>query len=515
MSYRQDNTEKSLQNLNSIINESNGSNSHKEKKNQFYNNSSLVYLKQKKFHLACMYSQKAVDVIKRAVLSDVKEEIVVEDMAQRENIEEKNDDLKSCDNDKQKESEQEMNEELDQSVHYCGALPQRCTAELLYNTAVTFLLSGNPLGALLYFEQIVSDFGNSPLLWIRMGECCIRCHADQLNNRETGQILCASGYTGRGNRLQFQCDDTLSSEGIDADNCSPSQSNCSLNKAVQYLSKAVFLIRKIRDKSNPDSLVNNSDQNNSVGEEGSPILSSDSSSSSRIPCRVDSIESAALLRLTYVHLELNSPLSAYTAANAILASPHLSSTGSETRYLTLLPYCSTLNPSLLNSLLHFYFHGRFLAETYACEALCALGRVEEAMVILQPQFTVSQSAPPMSSLLNSKNVPEYLFTDNSAPHEDKNTVIHKISEQYSETVIPTGIVCEVPCYEKLVSTSNYATTLIMQGNFSKSMSILENLREQCPTFAPCVKLLSYLLLRNGQQKEALSVLKGNRLSSNP
>jgi tetratricopeptide (TPR) repeat protein len=338
VSYRQDNTEKSLQNLNSIINESNGSNSHKEKKNQFYNNSSLVYLKQKKFHLACMYSQKAVDVIKRAVLSDVKEEIVVKDMAQREDIEEKNDDLKICDNEKQKESEQEMNEELDQSVHYCGALPQRCTAELLYNTAVTFLLSGNPLGALLYFEQIVSDFGNSPLLWIRMGECCIRCHADQLKNRETGQILCASGYTGRGNRLQFQCDDSLSSEGIDADNGSTSQSNCSLNKAVQYLSKAVFLIRKIRDKSNPDFLTNNSDQNTSVGEEGSPILSSDSSSSSRIPCRVDSIESAALVRLTYVHLELNSPLSAYTAANAILASPHLSSTGSETRYVTLLPH---------------------------------------------------------------------------------------------------------------------------------------------------------------------------------
>ena len=342
MSYRQDNTEKSLQNLNSITSESNGSNSHKEKKNQIYNNSSLAYLKQKKFHLACMYSQKAVDVIKRAVLSAVKEEMIVEDMAQREIIEEKNDDVKSRYNEKQKESEQETNEELDQSVHYCGALPQRCTAELLYNTAVTFLLSGNPLGALLYFEQIVPDFGNSPLLFIRMGECCIRCHADQLKNRETGQILCASGYTGRGNRLQFQCDDS-SNEGTYADNGSTSQSNCSLNKAVQYLSKAVFLIRKIRDKSNPDLLVNSSDQNNSLVEDSSPVSSSDSSSSSRIPCRVDSIESAALLRLTYVHLELNSPLSAYTAANAILASPHLSSTGSETRYVTLPLSC--LRPS--------------------------------------------------------------------------------------------------------------------------------------------------------------------------
>ena len=156
-----------------------------------------------------------------------------------------------------------------------------------------------------------------------------------------------------------------------------------------------------------------------------------------------------------------------------------------------------------------------MAETYACEALCALGRVEEAMVILQPQYTVSQSAPPTSSLLNSKNVPEYLFTDNSAPQASRNTVLYKRAEQHSETVNSTDSVSEVPCYEKLVSTLNYATALIIQGSFSKSMSVLEDLRELCPTFAPCIKLLSYLLLRNGQQKEALSVLKSNRFRSSP
>ena len=156
-----------------------------------------------------------------------------------------------------------------------------------------------------------------------------------------------------------------------------------------------------------------------------------------------------------------------------------------------------------------------MAETYACEALCALGRVEEAMAILHPQYTVSQSAPPTSSLLNSKNVPEYLFTDNSDPLASRNTFMHKKAERYSETINSTDSESEIPCYEKLVSTLNYATALIMQGNFSKSMSILENLRVQCPTFAPCIKLLSYLLLRNGQQKEALSVLKCNRLNFNP
>ena len=335
MAYRQDNTEKSLQNLNSILNESTGCDPQKQKKNQFYNNSSLVYLKQKKFHLACMYSQKAVDVVKSAVLSDVKGEILENENAQKEKIDESNDNVENGDNYKQKEGEDEINEELelDQSVHYCGAIPQRCTAELLYNTAVTLLLSGNPLGAILYFEQVVSDFGNSPLLWIRMAECCIRCHADQLKNRETGQILSASGYAGRGNRLQFQCVDSPGEEG---ENNSATRSNCTLNKAVQYLSKAIFLIRKVRDKSNPDLLSGNTDQNNSLGEESSPILSSNSISSTRVPCRVDSIESAALLRLTYVHLELNSPLSAFTAANAILASPHLSSTGTEIRCVAAL-----------------------------------------------------------------------------------------------------------------------------------------------------------------------------------
>ena len=285
-----------------------------------------------------MYSQKAVDVIKRSVLSDVREETFANEMDQKENtdIVESTDDDKNGDIEKQMDNDDEINEEFDQSaVHYCGALPQRCTAELLYNTAVTFLLSGNPLGAMLYFEQILTDFGSSPLLWIRMAECCIRCHADKLKNRETGQILSASGYTGRGNRLQFQCEDASNEEIDYSENETTIQNNCSLNKAVQYLSKAIFLIRKVRDKSNPEmTIAGNNDQNNSLVEDSSPILNTNSSSSSRVPCRVDSIESAALLRLTYVHLELNSPLSAFTAANAILASPHLSSTGTEIRYLT-------------------------------------------------------------------------------------------------------------------------------------------------------------------------------------
>lgn len=479
-----------------------------------------------------MYSQKAVDVIKRSVLSDVREETFANETDQKENTDiiESNDNDKNGDIEKQMENDDEINEEFDQSaVHYCGALPQRCTAELLYNTAVTFLLSGNPLGAMLYFEQTLTDFGNSPLLWIRMAECCIRCHADKLKNRGTGQILSASGYTGRGNRLQFQCEDTSNEEIENSENDTTIQSNCSLNKAVQYLSKAIFLIRKVRDKSNPEIIIaGNNDQNSSLGEESNPILSTNSSSSSRVPCRVDSIESAALLRLTYVHLELNSPLSAFTAANAILASPHLSSTGSEIRYVTFLFYsikmhCTALlylsQHSVLTNFcnLFFIYLLRFLAETYACEALCALGRVEEAMLILQPQYTVSQSALPTSSLLNSKNVPEYLFTDNSAPHGSNNTNIYKMAELYSEseTVNSTDFGNEVPCYEKSVSTLNYATALIMQGNFSKSMSILENLRELCPTFVPCIKLLSYLFLRNGQQKEALLVLKGNRFNSTP
>jgi hypothetical protein len=290
----------------------------KVKNYQFYNNSSIVFLEQKRFHLACLYSQKAVENIKSKVFSTGNTE-------------------KGNGNGSREGS------------RYCGLLPHRCTAEALYNAAVSLLLSGNPLGAILYFEQIIPDLGSSPLLWIRMSECCVIHHTDQ-RRKEASHMLSTSGSTGRSRRLELNtscssssereynglsdtatADITASAEHTKGTSASTntSGSSYSLNRAAQYLSKAIFLIRNMRNKSVLDSTPKGADPRSTPSD---PNQNPTPSTLSNPEYRLDRLESAALLQLAYVHLELNSPLSALTAAREILGSPDLSQSGTNTRY---------------------------------------------------------------------------------------------------------------------------------------------------------------------------------------
>jgi hypothetical protein len=157
---------------------------------------------------------------------------------------------------------------------------------------------------------------------------------------------------------------------------------------------------------------------------------------------------------------------------------------------------------------------RFLAETYSSEASCALGKLEDAMHVLQSQYSLSQEASSTSSIINSKNFPQYFFTDNSYP-----TGSSRKGPNGDGLVDPQGnskchpATGEDVSYQKLTSSVNFATALSLQGNFSRAQSILESLLELCPTFAPGIKLLSYLMLRRGQHMAALSILKGGHYSA--
>jgi hypothetical protein len=141
------------------------------------------------------------------------------------------------------------------------------------------------------------------------------------------------------------------------------------------------------------------------------------------------------------------------------------------------------------------------------------------MHILQSQYALSQGASSSSSVINSKNFPPYFFTDRSYPKgcstggrkEPKGDGLFDAQDNLKcYTVTVTG---EDVSYQKLTSSVNFATALSLQGNFSRAQSILESLLELCPTFAPGIKLLSYLLLRRGQHKAALSILKGSHYSA--
>ena len=158
---------------------------------------------------------------------------------------------------------------------------------------------------------------------------------------------------------------------------------------------------------------------------------------------------------------------------------------------------------------------RFLAETYASEASCALGKLDDALHILQSQYSHTQEASSSSSsVINSKNFPQYFFTDNSYPtytssgckKEPNGDGLFNPQENLKCCSATVG---EGISYQKLTATVNFAAALSLQGNFSRAQSLLQSLLEVCPTFTPCIKLLSYLLLRQGQHKEALSILRGS------
>ena len=154
-------------------------------------------------------------------------------------------------------------------------------------------------------------------------------------------------------------------------------------------------------------------------------------------------------------------------------------------------------------------HCRFLAETYACESLCSLGKVEEAIHILQPQYFSSQNTPShSSSALDEYNVPNYNFTNNAPPTaEVAGLYCHSDGNDDDNEAEAGG--ARGRNYQKLVASLNYASALSMQNNLSKAQSVLESVLEVTPSFVPAIRLLSYVLLRRGLQKEALSVLKNN------
>ena len=138
---------------------------------QYYHNTAINYIKQKKYHLAGLQSHRALEQVQKEFKLGTNTE--------------------------------ESKTNSSSSNSYSGTLPHRCTAEILYGTAISQLLSGDPEGALNYFEKITAEYGRKPVYWIRMAECCIQCHVKELARKENSQLITVCGSHSRGRRLQF------------------------------------------------------------------------------------------------------------------------------------------------------------------------------------------------------------------------------------------------------------------------------------------------------------------------
>lgn len=280
-------TAESMDNLNAI-HDSHPDKPLRERNLPYYNNIALLFLSQKRYHLASLYSRKAIDYIasKNALKDSVRTEV----------------------------------EQIEVEKGYTGVLSHSCSAEMVYNSAVALLLSGNPLGAFSQFQFVTKDFASRPILWIRMAECCVQCHAIEMKKHQHSKVLCLWGDSCRSRRLQILSDEKNHENSSSSSNSCDGQSRCyhSLNRAVQYLSNAIHLITVMKEGP--------ADPSNAHPKVGNSVDPSSSPSN-----RMDQLEAAALLQLAYVHLELNSPQQALTAARTLLSATHLAGIGKMTR----------------------------------------------------------------------------------------------------------------------------------------------------------------------------------------
>ena len=188
-----------------------------------------------------------------------------------------------------------------------------------------------------------------------------------------------------------------------------------------------------------------------------------------------------------------------------------------------------------------------------CESLCSLGRVDEAMALLQPQLSDLATSVPLSDsadihllttyseevsspssssgsssssssssshtrkcvpLLNSTNIPDHLFTNNKHYDPKSRNFCNGDSDHgrvrdkdKDKDNVADSKMTDRNSLESLVTSVNFASILILQGAPSRAQSILEGVLRIRPLFIPALKLLAYILLREGKFEEALQLLK--------
>jgi tetratricopeptide (TPR) repeat protein len=130
---------------------------------------------------------------------------------------------------------------------------------------------------------------------------------------------------------------------------------------------------------------------------------------------------------------------------------------------------------------------KFLAHNYAAEALCALGRVDEALTLLDP---------------SASNFSEKCFVNST-------TLDATLESPYMEHTERSE---RLPLFPKAMLYVNLATLYIYKDDTKQAIECLQQSLTLIPGFAPAVKALVYLSLRQGYAEQALALLRGTRES---
>jgi len=430
---------------------------------EFMNNVACTLLSRKRYHAAHFYAQKAVDLLR----------------------------------------------DSDAAAHahatVAGDAPPDVTSlrvshpsDVLYNAGLCLLRTGNAEGAFAYLEKTLPEFHSRPVLWVRMAECCVQHHlaavppkakdaggangsgsAPGVAGRAGARLSVAAGVHGRARRFVVDlgaAEAVAAADGAatptppdDAGTCG----GCSLSRAPQYLNNALFLIRAAQ--AGGKSAVNR--------EGGSPVPHGangdslvDSNHGHGSSAGMNTLEATALLQLAYVQLLLHNPLAALGAAKEVLA------------HQTLVAAAGA--------------GGKAVAEMYAAEALCAVGRVDEALALLAPH-----PEPGPAGTLTEAHVPDSWFAN---PSVDSPRAQPPGAGRGADEVTRR--------LREAVATVNHAAALALQsgsgaGSLNKAQALLEPVVAALPGFLPATRLMLYIVLRRGNSERALALMRRNEYTA--
>lgn len=384
--------------------------------------------------------------------------------------------------------------------------------EIAYNTGLQLLILGRSVQAFRCFENASLVFYNRPRVWLRMAECCVHAYREEEGRREgpvrdrlVRRVLGRGPHrrlvlaTRRGGDCrEFQGGDGArgaAGGGLDGSVGEDARGRCTLLYAVKCLQNALFLLSVAsqgggRSRLPMTSLLGGSklagagdtggdggsldtsngsvgggEQHETVALGGSTGAASASADKKRASWQEQGdaqVEQVVLLTLSYVYLCLHEPVLALHYAELLLTrgAGWAEDEGN-----------------------------RVAARTYAAEALCVLGRPDEALKHLLPGGTPLSEEAGVSSL------------QKQCQAESKRVVV--TAESF---LPPEHFAARARCALHL----NLANVYLLQNNLAAAEKCVGLGLAACPTSPDALRSLVFILLRTGNTSAALEALKSRR-----
>lgn len=139
---------------------------------------------------------------------------------------------------------------------------------------------------------------------------------------------------------------------------------------------------------------------------------------------------------------------------------------------------------------------RYLGYNYYVEVLCQLGKQDKAASFLKTQFDVNYPDTVIGSVYHSN---ELFRTSTSSTSSTSSTLATSSKLFHAQQKLPPNVAT-------MALQVNKAVVLVLRGQYSAAVTILEAIVRVNPAFMPALRCLIYVYIRQGKMKQALNIL---------